>query len=368
MLIYFLVIFILIIINLHVFKNKKVKNYMNAGVLFFMLAFRYDVGWDYRWYFELGDAKYLLKYSFFEKFTPEVYLDPNLFQYIRIEFFNKVIYKIVWYYNNPQIFIAITSFLLIFFIMKGLNKNENYSGYPWILFYGFPLFLFSFMGLIRQSIAVSIIFYSYYFIKKRKLLKFITCIIIASLFHKSAVFILPLFFLYNVKLSYKVIISIMATSFFSLNILKIILETKLFSEYAIYVKDSIGLGGNVIYYLIILLDIILLILYNRLILINTENKFLINTVLFGSYIYIALIKLGHLGPRISVYFLIYMLYLIEDCFKIFKNKNFIKSVYIMINIIFVCLILYGDTKQKIRSQYIPYETNIFFKRGIEWEK
>ena len=47
-----------------------------------------------------------------------------------------------------------------------------------------------FSGL-RQAIAFSIVFISYDYIREQKLFKFLVTVILAALFHKSAIFLFP---------------------------------------------------------------------------------------------------------------------------------------------------------------------------------
>lgn len=346
--------------------KKEWINVICGTIIFIFMGFRYDVGWDFRWYFELATQNYLVKESIFSNLKNLVEFEPNLFQYLRLEFFNKVIYQIVWYLNSPQLLILIYSFLLIFFIVKGLKNEKKYSSYSWLSFIAFPLFLFNFMSLVRQSIAVAIVFYSYKYIKRRNFIKFLMCIIVASLFHKTALFAVIIYFIPLINISYSYLVMIMLSSFFSLNILKIILKLPLFSAYAVYVNQAIGEGGKIIYYLIILLVGMYLLFYKKLLKLKESNRGLINIIMLGAYLYISLIKLGHLGPRMSQYFLIFILYTLDDILILFKQKKEVKIIFIGINLVFILLILYGDYNNKIRSQYIPYQIN-FFNRGVEWK-
>lgn len=339
---------------------SKNKNLICSMCIFIVMAFRYNVGWDYRWYFELAKEYSLMKESIFSNLNDLVYFDENLFQYLRLEIANKIIYKITWIAKWPQLLFIIYSFILVWFIKKGLENNNQNSKYPWIFFISFPLFFFSFLSLMRQSVAVGIIFYSYKYIKKRMLIKFIIVVFFAASFHKTALFMLPIYFLYNLSVPYSLIVMIMGSSFFSIKFLKIILKIPLFINYRHYVENSVGKGGTIVYFLIVLLSIFILVFYKKL----KNDTYIMNIVLIGGYIYISLIDLGHLGPRMSQYFIIFILYLIDDFFLVFKNKKIIKMVYSLICLTFLMLILYGDFIQE-RRQFIPYKFNILGKEN-EW--
>ena len=71
--------------------------------------------------------------------------------------------------------------------------------------FGFYSFIFS--GL-RQAIALAITYISYDFIKKRQLWKFTLTILVASTFHKSAIFFLPAYFIAQLKVTIPILLVI----------------------------------------------------------------------------------------------------------------------------------------------------------------
>lgn len=346
--------------------KKQNVNLVCGTIIFLIMALRYDVGSDYRAYFELATQNHLKKESLFSTLKDLVLFEFNLFAYLKIEFLNKVIYKITWYFGNPQLVFIFYSFLLTFFVKKGLDNEKKTTIYTWLFFLSFPILFFSFTSLMRQSVAVAIVFYSYKYLKKRNFFKFIVTIFLASLFHKSALFLIILYIVPTFNIKHKYIVLFMFTSFFSINILKKILKLSVFSNYALYVNNSIGKGGKIVYFLIIILAFVYLAIYKKMLNKNENNRNLINIILFGAYIYIALIDLGHLGIRMAQYFLIYILYTIDDVLSLFKPKKIIKILFVGINLIFILLVLYGDYIQE-RRQYIPYQINLF-NRAIEWKE
>lgn len=53
-----------------------------------------------------------------------------------------------------------------------------------------------FLNLIRQGLAVSVVIFAFNYVEKKKLLKFLACITVASLFHRTAILALPIYVLY----------------------------------------------------------------------------------------------------------------------------------------------------------------------------
>ncbi|MGL4803095.1 MAG: EpsG family protein [Cetobacterium sp.] len=344
------------------FQNKKKINNICFIIIFLFMGFRYDVGWDFRWYFPLAQKTYLNKYSIFMTLKDLGIWDPNKFQYLRLEFFNKIIYKIAWYLENPQMIILIYSFLVLCFIKKGLDNERKFSIYPWVLFLSIPLFFFNFTSLMRQSVAIGMIFYSYKYIKIRDIKRYLILIFLANLFHSTAFFIIPQYFLYNLKLSKKKLTLIFMSSFFAKPLLIIILKLSIFSKYTVYVTNSIGEGGKIIYFLIIALGLLVLLFYDKLIR-RKSNQYFISMIILGCFIYISLISLGHLGPRIAMYYLIYILYIGKDFIYLFQDKELTKGLFLFLNGALILFTLYGDLINPHRSQYVPYRINFSMLKG-----
>lgn len=370
---YFIVFFMLMIIPRYFKKSKT--NYICSIILFIFSAIRFDVGWDFRWYYTLAKKFNYLGYNLFiDKNTVLEEIsrikDQYLWQYFRIEFLNKVLYKITWFFQEPQLIIIFYSFIIIFFLKRGLDNKKIYNYNVWLFFYTFPIFYFASLSIMRQWSAVAIVFFSYKYVERKKNLKFCICILAASLFHKTAILLLIIYFIQYIKINKNIHILLFISSFFSLKILKeiLLLDIPIISKYRVYVLNSIGEGGKVIYFLIILLYL------GILILIYVDNEFyekkqtLINYVCLGSFIYISLIDLGHLGIRISQYFLIFILYIFEDIEIILKDKMKISKYFLIITeFILILMYLYSDKYQPIRTQFIPYKI-CFLEKDKEFKR
>jgi hypothetical protein len=350
-------IFFLTLLLVPVFKKKSYINFIYFSLFYSFFSFRNNVGWDFKFYFELAEQTWLLKYPlFFDKIENFNFF---IFQYWRMELLNKIFYKITWFFNHPQIIFFLYGFVIIFSLKKGLDYYNKYSIYPWITFLSFPMFFFSFFSIMRQACAIMLIFFSYRYIYKRKIIKFIILVFIASLFHDSAKYCFPIYFLNRHNFSKKFLSIIFFFSFFSEKIFLFFLKTSLFSKYSGYVENRIGSGGKLIYYFVIGIVILVICCSDKLKK-NRENIFFINTIVMGGCIYISLISFGDLGPRMSIYFLIFFIYLVEDILVIFKQKIIVKGIYILLSLGLVVSSLYVDYRNPVRSQYIPYK--IFFMK------
>ena len=80
---------------------------------------------------------------------------------------------------------------------------ERYSPSPWLsvyLFITLQYFAMS-MNLLRQSLAAAAILWTYPFLQRRRFLPFCAVTLLAFCFHRSALFMLPFYFLLNLRVS-----------------------------------------------------------------------------------------------------------------------------------------------------------------------
>lgn len=366
-------VYIIIFLLLFSLKNKK-----NNNIYFFLLLIftimRFDVGWDYRWYYSLATRYEFREFSLFMKLDEILeYISNNSskgfdsWNFYRIEIINKVFYKIIWNLRlDPQFIIVIYGFFTLYFIKKGLDNEKIYTKNTWLFYYTFPLMWFSHISIMRQGLAVSVVFYAYKFIKRREFVKYSIFILIASLIHKSAALMIVLYFLYNLK--YIMNISVYLFGLLTAPIMKHIViyiitnfNIPILIKYRYFILNKIGDGGTKIFWIMLLVYI--LILFGILLDKNLykKNKFLITIVLSGLYIYIGLIDFGHAGPRLAAYFLIFLLYLVPWIEQILKKIKVSINIISISLFIIMLLTLYVDINGVVRRQFVPY----YFYKGIE---
>ena len=181
--------------------DKKEQRVFTLGAFFFMLflllCFRHiSVGTDIEAYkdtFEkVGEAKW-----------------SKIFSVSKMEKGYILINKVVSVFSkNFQFFLCIVA-LFTLFPFYYLYKNETENPLLCIaLFLSVVPFSMFFSG-IRQIIAMSFIVPAYYYTKKKQVLPFLAMILLAFLFHKSALIMLLLYPIYHIKIS-KLGISIIA--------------------------------------------------------------------------------------------------------------------------------------------------------------
>ena len=111
-----------------------------------------------------------------------------------------LIYLISRFTNNVFWMLFLCELLTCFFVWKAIDDNvsDQHKVFSMALYY---LLFYSFsFNIMRQMIAMSIMLFSYRYIKKRELFKFLICVVFAYTFHKSAVIGFLLYPIYGVCL------------------------------------------------------------------------------------------------------------------------------------------------------------------------
>lgn len=136
---------------------------------------------------------YLVGYQMVKNIN--VFSGERLFNYeVGYTLFSQILSKLN---ISNQVYLAITALLII--IPNGYTwmKNSKMPSLSIFIYITLGFFTFSFSGL-RQSIAISIVFFSFKCIQEKKIIKFILCVAVAMLFHFTAlifIFAYPLYYL-----------------------------------------------------------------------------------------------------------------------------------------------------------------------------
>lgn len=97
-------------------------------------------------------------------------------------------------------FLLLFTFLTVYFKYRVLVSSEFIS---YGLFGLFCFYCYSIGDIVswRQALAISLVLFSVFFIIHRRLFSFVLCILIASLFHRSAIICLIMYYVYYLNLS-----------------------------------------------------------------------------------------------------------------------------------------------------------------------
>lgn len=187
-------IFILFCLIFQEFNSKLLKKFGEATIIFifFIIA-----GLSYKIHDDLYIYEKIYYLANLKNFNQILFEKGYIFLNIIFnQLINFEIFKILIYFINT---------ILIYCGLKKITKKNITLIFAFLFFYS--SFYDLFISAFRQQIAVSIFIYSLNYIKEKKHEKYIICILIASLFHKSAFIFIFLSFIFNyIKINKKYII------------------------------------------------------------------------------------------------------------------------------------------------------------------
>lgn len=147
-------------------------------ILFGMMAFRFDIGNDYRQYTQTAHEAYVGGY---------VVTEAGFNMLVR------VLYGIAGgeYY---ELVFAVFAAATLFFFLKAFARQSRDFFQTFFLFMTLGLYFQTF-NTVRYYLALSIALFSMKYVLERDYLKFIFWILIAALFHKSVLLVLPVYWI-----------------------------------------------------------------------------------------------------------------------------------------------------------------------------
>lgn len=303
---------------------NNVKHYFFAILtflpFFLISAFRYNVGTDYIVYSKLQIPSVLNGY-------------PN-----NVEPLYKFLIILGNFFGTYQLIFALTHLIFLIFICLSVSRESDSYFWSIVVFMGSGMFNYS-LNIMRQSIAMAIIVFAFYYIEKNKT-KYYFYVIMAVMFHKMTIIFLFIPLLRRVKIK----ITIFVTLFLSILLFKetirliLIFITKKFGFYSHYFGGILDRGEIGWTFLVINLSI-LIIFYYISYRYHIESKLSDWYILF-QVITVLIVAISDILPnyeRIMYMFLYFQIISVPFFIKKIPNKGIKIIISIMLMIIYTIL-------------------------------
>lgn len=321
-------------------KNISFYYILSLTTIILFCGLRFFVGNDYYDYYNIFQDVSRYNQSFFEqRWEPGIFILIQIFKNSKIGYF---------------FFLLTCTIITYIFIFKALaHKNVL----KWGVFFIFTLGLLIMVNdQVRQGVALSIFLFSIKYIEQKSFRNYIKWIFIASLFHYSALALIPIYFVNRLKLNSFIFSVLIITSYvgyqygvFYKIIFSIIEQVPFYGEIYVAKKrffeiNNLGSGLSILFHSIIALFVALF--YNKI------NKSIYATLfLYGSIIYI--ISVGFMPiQRFSYYLFFTNIIVLPIMFKNNLTKQLSKVLVIVCFFYFFIVSLYGFEKHGA----VPYRT------------
>jgi hypothetical protein len=349
MVFYFIFLFVILTLTTIGYVEASLKKniyFVITFILLFISVFRYKVGFDYVNY--LSSLNLIIKSG----------VKSNYLFYNQVEPAYKFIIIIAFYFKSSYLIFFISSLITILLVSISIYKLSQDYLLSIFIFFSFPFFYLDSFSIIRQWVAISIIFFGYSnLISNKKVLKFIFCILIASLFHSTAflgILILPfIFYKINKRFYFIIILFCFILKIYFINLLFYFNSPFLFKINRI----SITQGGDKLQYFIYFISLIFFIYKNKLDSFSRELSIHINLFLFATPFIFIFSDLGQLAQRTSIYFyftIIFIIPILIDFIK-FKYKFNSRFIFYLMFIFIFIFSLYISFSRNNFSPIIPYK-------------
>lgn len=250
----------------------------------------------------------------------------------------------------------ITSLIIIGLIYLTIKKNSIDPLMSMIIFMCLGFYITSF-NTIRQYIAIALIFYSIRYCETK--IKWIIPILIASLFHTTALIVIPFYFISKLNLSkkqYLVLLSLGPILYLSYG-RTVIYLTNFLERFQHYQNSRfVTQGANPIRTIITISILVFCFISYDEIIKNKKMKFALGMVIFGTLFSVLMIH-GKIFARIVDYFNIFQVILIP---YVIKNMNRYKmkkySIFITIAIICWSSFYFYYSIRTNQADVMPYRT------------
>ena len=246
---------------------------------------------------------------------------------------------------------------------KKLTKNNTLAMFIFITVDSY----FRGFGQIRQMIAVSILMVAFVFAKEKNLLKYAASCLIASMFHKVALILLPLYFLFSINFKYYLhyILIILAAIIFCvfngaiIKLISIVLNVDFYDKYiltnyGIMDFSLIGYLEVIAYTSLFAFLLIYKIIYEKRNGKIKNNNYRIFLDLFFCSVIFLIVSLAMQRPehygRLAYYFFWSLIFLVPAFLDTIKNKK----VKIFFTICVVC----------VAVMYLYFSINVINAYGV----
>lgn len=316
-------------------------------LLFYISTFRGDFTTDYTNYSILFDI--YNSYDFFDIFT------AGFYQEIGYVFMNRVI----GLFTTNQIYLfAVTTIIILFGFYHHIVKYSTNVWLSVLMFVTVGSYYTSF-NITRQILAAAIIFIGSRFLYERKFFKFLFVVILASLFHKTALIMIPFYFILNFRIKLRNILLVLAgfafVAYFFQDILNILQSIGLYDNYT---ENSYGMTGASFANALLPIALAIFALFHSKKLDSKNNN--MHRIWFNATLFYAAVNTLSLQiqmvERISYFFAPYALLLIPFIFSKMKNK-YLRVIYMMVLV--ALLILYN---------YVILTDSVFDPYYFIWDK
>ena len=332
------------------YRPNAILTVVPLASLIIVAGLRYKVGTDYHTYMLLYElaGKYNNIWEIFGFGTDKSSTDPG---------FTALLWILNQISADPALMFAVVAAITYIYIVKTLYVYGRPFELSMFLFIGMFHYYASFNG-IRQYMAAALLFWAVRYLIDGKLVRYMIVVLICSLFHSSALIMIPVYFIVRRKAWSPVLWCLMlvflAGTFLYqkfLSVFLVVLENSQYGHYEEWLMKNTN-GMNVIKIIVLLLPLVLAGCFRKQLRKRwPEVDYIVNLCLIG-FLFGILATKDVIFARFNIYFGLYQLILVPYFVRIFEPK----SNALLYVLILICYFLYSFMLMPFDSSVLPYRT------------
>ena len=345
----------LLILFMYVKGTPKRKALYGFIVLFLFAAIRYGIGYDY--------------FSYVAHVKHQV----QDYSYDRIEPLSLALIE-VGHFTHYQVFFIIGSLLTLFPVYLACAKLSRNPAFSMAIYFLHPLFYLDGLGIVRNAIAFSLVFYSMALLLKGKKVESFIWIVCAILFHKSAAIAFLIYAVYYMKNERFFHLALYIASFFLSFAVAIFVREyagvlSLLASAERYIDIKTTSGGGTMTLVLNLIAILNIIWWNRIARRGGRYKYLLGVYNVGICIWNIFLRIDFtLASRLSTFF-IQSLIILVPTYSIAVRRKYSRLVrqlslgfFIVLYLSYFYINITGYQRDPSnRMSTIPYQTIFYHK-------
>ncbi len=309
-------------------NHKKAYIFICMGMIFLLLALRGNIV-DTAGYLNAYNHNRILPFHRLLRLYPLDTAKDPVYQYTAWAF-SQV-------FKNGQWWLAVTSLFTATTIGYLFFKESEAPVISILMYMALDYLIFNLSG-IRQSIAMGFIIISYFDIKNKRPFRFIIWVLIASLFHKTALIFLISYPICRFKLGiYHIVLTAVAFAVFFayksqlLNLMQTYLTDDRYSSYIANGAEKLSISGFLIMLVIFIFCMIYYGTYTR----KDPNAIILYNMCFLGLVFQLFSSFIAEMFRISMYFSMFNMILLPNAVKLDGKKTSSNMMTIWFSIIFI---------------------------------
>ena len=317
-------------------------------ILFLLSALRMEVGNDYK--------NYAIT-------CHEVWVDGHVVTEIGFNYLVKLVYTLAGYENYIIVF-AIFSFATVFLFVKTMYQESDSFALSIFLFMTLGIYFRTF-NTMRYYLVLAVSLYALRYVVRKQYCRFIIIICVAALFHKSVLFVIPVYLtaaFVSKRWHYVVLGVCAAAALLAKNIImKIALILYPSYENTSYIEGNGGFISNIILNAptigqCILVLLLCIVFYKAALADDRANRIYHNLNIFALLLYVCGYYLPLLS-RFTYYMIIPHLLLVPGVIfriKDEKKRRLVTGITAVLGLIYFVLFLRTASSEGVRV--LPYQT------------